>query len=208
VSVYLDHEVGVGLVLSSRFAYSDDRHRHRVFDELLGEGRKAGFDGNTTEVSQRLGYPVEAAWGLTLTPWAELTHRVQKVDGFTMASPYVSDVSYAATEVGETEAALGIDARSAPIALGAGASLVLSGGLSYTHSLVRDDYELEMREEALEGFTQRETVERPELRQIGLNLGAELAVGESLAIGAGVALTSDPAEGTAEAARFSLTYRF
>jgi hypothetical protein len=58
VSVYVDHELASGLVLSSRFAYSDERHQQRVHDELVGEGERAGFDGSTTEVSQRLGYPL------------------------------------------------------------------------------------------------------------------------------------------------------
>ena len=122
---------------------------------------------------------------------------MQEVDGFTMSNPYVSDVSYSAAEVGETEAAVGLDARSRPLALGDDASLVLSGGVSYTHSLARDDYEVQIREQEVDGFTQRETVERPELRQVGLNLGAQLGVGESLTLGAGLALTHDPAEGVA-----------
>jgi hypothetical protein len=38
---------------------------------------------------------------------------------------------------------------------------------------------VQIREQEVDGFTQRETVERPELRQVGLNLGAQLGVGRA-----------------------------
>lgn len=206
VALYLENRLG-GLELGTRLAYSNDSHEHRVHDSLVGEGDSASFDGRTVRLSQRAGYPLRRD-GYTLTPWVELAHGSRDVDDFTLSSPFVSDATYSVGAVSDTEASIGLSLASDPIALGAGTSLTLLGGVSYTHSLVRDDYELRIREEATAGHAQRETVERPDLRTLGLNLGAQLQIGEDLALGAGLSLTRDPAAGTAEAARVSLTYRF
>jgi outer membrane autotransporter protein len=125
-----------------------------------------------------------------------------------MTNPYVSDVTYAVAPISETEAALGLDVASDPMALTDSTTLVVFGGLSYAHSLARDDYDVRVQEAAVSNYTQRETIERPELRTLGLNLGAQMVVGEQLALGLGLGVTADPEEGMAEAARVSLNYRF
>jgi hypothetical protein len=209
VALYLDHGLG-GLELGTRLVYGNDTHVHRLYDELIGEGDRATFGGRTMELSQRAGYPVAAAGGaVTLTPWVQLTQRRQETDAFTMANPYTSEATYEAAAVSDTEASLGLDAAGAAIPLGDGrARLFHFGGISYTHSLLRDDYELSITEAAVQGFTERQTVERPELRTVGLNLGAQLEVGERLSLGAGLGVSADPALGTEESARLNLTYRF
>jgi phospholipase/lecithinase/hemolysin len=206
VSFYAQSRLGA-LELGSRFVYSNDTHEHRLYDELVDQGSRASFGGSTLELSQRAGLPVRRQ-GMTITPWASLTYRSQEVDSFSMTNPYVSDVTYAVAPISETEAALGLDVASDPMALTDSTTLVVFGGLSYAHSLARDDYDVRVQEAAVSNYTQRETIERPELRTLGLNLGAQMVVGERLALGLGLGVTADPEEGMAEAARVSLNYRF
>lgn len=206
LSMYLTHKAA-SLDLRTRVAVSDDRHSRSEHDELIGSTSRAGFGGRTTEVAQRAGYVVEVGWA-TLTPWLELTHRVQEVDGFTIQNPYISDVSYSSARAAETLAGIGLNLRSAPIAMGEAGLLRLSAGVSYTQSLRRDDYKVSITEAASVGPAHQETIERPDLREIGVSLGGEMAMGERLALGAGIGVAHDPELGSRQEAMLRLNYRF
>jgi len=176
VSVYLKRKLR-GLDLRTRLTVSDHEHLKSEHDELIGATSRASFDGRTTELVQRAGYPVEVGGGAAvLTPWLELTHRRQEIEEFTISNPYVSDVTYSGTEVGETLAGIGLDARVEPIALGETATLRLFGGLGYAQSLARDDHRLTIGEAAGLGADQVETIEREQLRRVTLSLGGEVGV--------------------------------
>jgi outer membrane autotransporter protein len=185
----------------------DDRHEKSDHDELIDETSRAEFGGRTTELAQRAGYPLSLA-GAVWTPWVELTHRVQEVDSFTMSNPYVSDVTYSAAEAAETLAGIGIDAASEPLPVGEDASFRLRGGLFYTQSLARDDYRVTVSEASGSNLNREEVIEQPQLRQIGLNLGGELAVGERLAVGAGLTVTEDLDRGRDQEFSLRFSYRF
>lgn len=206
VSVYLDQDVH-GLAARTRLTVADHASTRTEHDALIGATRNARFDGRTTELAQRFGLPLEGA-GAVVTPWLELSHRRQENDGFTVSNPYLSDVTYSATEASETLAGIGLDARTRRMALGKRASLSLHGGLAYTQSLARDDYRLEISETAGVGADQVETIEREELRQVTLDLGGEVAFGERLSLGAGVAVSEDLDLGREQAVSFRLNYRF
>jgi outer membrane autotransporter protein len=186
---------------------SDDRHERSDYDELIDATSRTRFSGSTTELAQRAGYPVAFA-GASWTPWLEVTHRVQEVDSFTMSNPYVSDVTYSAAWVAETLTGIGVDAVSEPMTVGGGASLRLHGGLSYTQSLSRGDYRVSISEAAGTGPAQEERIERPQLRQIGLSLGGQLALGEQLSVGAGIAVTEDLDRGRDQEVALQVSYRF
>jgi hypothetical protein len=206
VSVYLDHDAG-GLALRTRLTVSDDRHVKSEHDALVGITNTARFDGRTTEVAQRAGYPL-ALGGVTWTPWAELGRRVQEVDGFTIGNPYLSDVTYSDTEVGDTLARVGLDALSEPIAIGESASLRLFGGVAYGQSLARDDYRVTISEAAGLVPDQKETIDRGQLRELDLTLGGQLALGERLSLAAGLGLSQDLDQGSEQQASLRLSYRF
>jgi hypothetical protein len=125
-----------------------------------------------------------------------------------MSNPYVSDVTYSAAEAAETLAGIGVDAVSEPLPVGEGATFRFRGGLSYTQSLTRDDYRVTVSEGSGSNLAQDERIERPQLRQVGLSLGGELAVGERLAVGAGVSVTEDLDRGRDEELSLRLSYRF
>jgi hypothetical protein len=149
--------------------------------------------------------PVERE-GFTLTPWAELGVEREETDSFTIGNPYFADQSYSAAPVTDTLGSLGLDLQLDPFRLGETGWLTLHGGISYTHGLAEDDYRI--RTEDAFGAMQDETIERPETRAFGLNVGASLALGERLALEGGLALEHDLNSGTEEAARVALTYRF
>ena len=205
ISFYLDQKLGAFEVGTDLF-YSKDRHQKVEYDEVAGQHDRAGFDGRTVSLSERLGYPVRHQ-GMVLTPWAGVSYQMQQVDGFTIANPFVSDQTYSDTQVADTLASIGLDARLDPIALGEGANLTLFGGLSYTHGLIQDDYKVKIKEAAFDNV-QEETIDRPQTRTIGLNLGGSLHMGNDLSLDAGVGIDHDLATGTAEAGRVGVTYRF
>lgn len=205
VTMYLTQELG-GFDLRTRLGVSDDRHGRREHDDLLDATDRASYGGSTTELVQRVSYPVALGSG-TLTPWLEVSRRAQKVDEFTIESPYISDVTYSAAEASETLAGIGLNARAEPIWLGDETNLRLFGAISYTQSLVREDYHLTISEAASEA-KQRETIERGQLQRLGLNVGARLNVGDRLSIGADVGLTQDAELGARQQAMLRFNYRF
>ena len=206
VSLYLDQKAGP-LALRTRLTVAEHESTKVEHDSLIDATRQTRFGGRTTEVSQRVGYPLDLA-GTVFMPWLELDHRRQENDGFTIENPYISDVRYSDTEASETLAGIGIDARSRPFWLGERTRLELYGGLAYTQSLAREDYRLTISEAAGVGPDQHETIERPQLRQVTLNLGGQVALGERLSLGAGVALAEDLDYGRDQAVTFRLGYRF
>ncbi|HEX6012138.1 MAG TPA: hypothetical protein VFY87_10130, partial [Geminicoccaceae bacterium] len=131
-----------------------------------------------------------------------------EVDSFTMSNPYVSDVTYSATKAAETLAGIGVAAVPEPLPVGEGATFRVRGGLSYTQSRTRDDYRVTVSEASGSNPAREERIERPQLRQIGLSLGGELAVGERLAVGAGVAVAEDLDRGRDQEFSLRLSYRF
>lgn len=206
VSFYVDRPVR-GFALRTRLTVAEHDHGRTEHDGLIGQTVQGRFGGRTTELAQRAGYPV-ALGEAVVTPWVELLHRRQETDAFTQANPYLGEVTYSATEAGETLAGFGLDARLAPIALGERASLRFLGSVGYAQSLQRDDYRLEIRDGGEVGAEQVERIERSQLRQLSLDLGAELAVGDGLSLGAGLGMVHDLDHGSEQAASVRFTYRF
>ena len=190
------------LALDTSFAYSRDAHQA---DGYGGPGGRASFDGWTTSVAQRVGVPLRAGGGLTLTPWAGLAYARQATGGFTLEDPGLGEQRYSGVAVGEATASLGVDGELAPVRLGEGAWLRLRGGLSYTQGLVRDDYRVRV---AALGAEHEETVGQPATRAVGLRLGGSLEAGGALAVDAEVSAEEDLAAGPAGTGQVALTYRF
>ena len=78
----------------------DSRDAHQA-DGYGGPGGRASFDGWTTSVAQRVGVPLRAGGGLTLTPWAGLAYARQATGGFTLEDPGLGEQRYSGVEVGE-----------------------------------------------------------------------------------------------------------
>ena len=95
--------------------------------------------------------------------------------------------------------------RLNPFQLGETGWLTLFGGVSYTHGIVQDDYQI--RTEDSFGVDE-DTIDRPDTRTFGLSVGASLALGERLALEGGLGLEHDLNTGTEETARLALSYRF
>jgi hypothetical protein len=55
---------------------------------------------------------------------------------------------------------------------------------------------------------QVETIERETLREVGLSFGGQVAVGERLSVGAGVALSRDLDQGSDQQVAVRVSYRF
>jgi uncharacterized protein with beta-barrel porin domain len=125
---------------------------------------------------------------LTLTPWAELSFQRQDTDSFSIADPFVSDLTYESSPVSETSAAIGLSLGLVPIELGDMGWLRLRADLGYTHGIAADDYKLSIREAAVQGYTQRETVANEPDRSIDLGLGASWDATPGLALSAGYRL--------------------
>ena len=136
VSVYFSHKVQ-GFDLRTRLSVADEQHTQSRHDALIDATSRASFDGRTTEVAQRVGYPVTVG-GALLTPWVELGHQVQEIDSFTIDDPYVSDVTYSSATATDTLARIGLDTLSDPIRFGTSASLHLRRAV-LPQSLSRDD---------------------------------------------------------------------
>ena len=201
MAAHLRQRLGA-LALDTSFAYSRDAHQA---DGYGGPGGRASFDGWTASVAQRVGVPLRAGGGLTVTPWAGLAYARQAADGFTLEDPGLGEQRYSGVAVGEATASLGVDGELAPVRLGGGAWLRLRGGLSYTQGLVRDDYRVRV---AALGAEHEETVGQPATRAVGLRLGGSLEAGGALAVDAEVSAEEDLAAGPAGTGQVALTYRF
>jgi hypothetical protein len=198
MAAYLRQRLGA-LALDTSFAYSRDAH------QAAGYGGRSSFAGWTGTVAQRVGLPLRAGGGLTVTPWAGLAYARQAADGFTLEDPGLGEQRYSGVAVGEATASLGLDGELAPVRLGEGAWLRLRGGLSYTQGLVRDDYRVRV---AALGAEREETVGQPATRAVGLRLEGSLALGGALAVEGGLAAEEDLAAGPAGTGRVALSYRF
>ena len=182
----LDHRAG-RLSLRSSVLYADDRYTTRSYDDFVGEGTSTDFDGSTLRVGQKVGWDLEAG-PLLLTSWAELSYSRQETDGFGMADPFVSDLSYDAAAVAETSAAIGLSMNLLPLDLGGFGKLRLKADIGYTHGLAADDYRLSVKEAAVAGYTQRETVANTPDRSLQLGLAAGWEVAPAIAVTAGYGL--------------------
>jgi hypothetical protein len=198
MAAYLRQRLGA-LALDTSFAYSRDGH------QAAGYGGGSSFAGWTGTVAQRVGVPLRAGGGLTVTPWAGLAYARQAADGFTLEDPGLGEQRYSGVAVGEATASLGVDGELAPVRLGGGTWLRLRGGLSYTQGLVRDDYRVRV---AALGAEHEETVGQPATRAVGLRLGGSLEAGGALAVDAEVSAEEDLAAGPAGTGQVALTYRF
>ena len=198
MAAYLRQRLGA-LALDTGFAYSRDAH------QAAGYGGGSSFAGWTGTVAQRVGVPLRAGGGLTVTPWAGLAYARQAADGFTLEDPGLGEQRYSGVAVGEATASLGLDGELAPVRLGGAAWLRLRGGLSYTQGLVRDDYRVRV---AALGTEHTETVGQPATRAVGLRLDGSLALGGTLAVDAEVSAEEDLAAGPAGAGRLALSYHF
>lgn len=205
VSFLIENRLGA-FQMTTRVDYSDEQHRKTDYDEVIGAGRAASFDGRTVSMAERIGRPIELE-RFTLTPWTELSYATQTVDSFTMSNPYLSDETYSVGTVSDTLAGLGLDLGLAPLSLGGERWLSLSGGVSYTHGLVQDDYRVRV-EEAAFGSVQEETIDRPDTRTFAFSLAGDIALGGTLSLGAQLRLDHDLNTGTEETARLGLSYRF
>lgn len=202
-SAFLQHEMGL-LRLETRLAYSHDSHEQLVRDRLFDSQDRVSFDGRSMALAQRLGAPVRRG-GLVVTPWAELGYESQALDGFS-AGPAGMEQTYGDVEVSDVLASFGIDGRLEPVALGERAYVSLNAGLSYTHGLRQDDYEVEVEQAGL--GSQQETIARPTVQTVGLSLGGTMGVGEALSLDAGLLLQHDLEEGPSQSARVGVSWRF
>jgi phospholipase/lecithinase/hemolysin len=199
----LGHKLG-GLELTTSFLYSDDRHSRSSHDDFVDETNHADFGGNTMRLGQRFSYGI-AASGVTWTPWVELSWQRQDVDEFTIADPYVSDVTYDAGAVEETSLGLGIAGSSDAIPVGEQGSLRLFGGIGYTHSLSMDDYQVAISEAAVANYTQQETVQRESIRSVNLNFGATWEASSSLALSAAYRMDTPVQDGSVYQTQHAIT---
>jgi hypothetical protein len=71
-----------------------------------------------------------------------------------------------------------------------------------------DDYEVTIREAALAGLKQTETVKRDGVEMVGLRLGSVLDMGESLSLSADYALTKQMGAEADHAITARFNYRF
>ena len=127
ISFYLDQKLGV-FELGTDLFYSKDHHQKLEYDEVAGQHDRAGFDGRTVSLSERLGYPVHRQ-GMVLTPGRGSPTRCTG-RRFHDCQP-VRLRSDLFRHPGGRHAGLGrLDASLDPIALGEGTSLTLFGGLS------------------------------------------------------------------------------
>jgi hypothetical protein len=198
MTAYLRQRLGA-LELDTSLGYSRDGH------QADGYRGRASFAGRTVGVAQRVGLPLRAGGGLTVTPWAGLAYVSQAAAGFSLGDPSFGEQRYGGVSVGDATASLGLDGELAPVRLGEGAWLSLRGGLSYTQGLARDDYRVRV---AALGVGQQETVARPATRALGLSLDGSLALGAALALDAGLSLEEDLATGPAGVGQVTLSYRF
>ena len=206
VSLYLDTQLA-GIDLRTTASFADDQYDHTSFDTLVGERNAASHGGRTVALSQTASkaFRLGSSW---LQPWVNITHTQQQIDGYTISNPYVSDLTYSGAEVNDTVASLGLNATADRIALTRELGLTLTGGLSYTRSLHLDDYQVQVREQALGGLDQTETIEREGYETVGLRLGSVLDMGEALSLSADYALTKQMGVETDHAITARFNYRF
>ena len=202
-SAFLQHGMGM-LQLQTRFAYSHDRHEQVESDQMFDSQDRVSFKGRSMELAQRVGVPVKRD-RMVVTPWAELGYESQAADGFSVGEG-VTEQTYGDVEVSDMLASFGIDTSLEPLALGERALLTLRGGLSYTHGLRQDDYEVEVEQAGL--GSQQETIDRPTVQTVGLTLGGTLGLSEALAVDAGVLLQHDLEAGASQSARVGVSWRF
>ena len=195
-----------GLVLQTKASFSDDRHTRREADGLVGGSTRADFNGRTTAFSQTAALPKRLG-GAVLTPWVNLSHTVQEVDGFTIANPYLSDLTYSGASVAETYATVGLNFEAAPIDLGRDRGLRLTGGLTWSRSLGLDDYEVRVTE-ARFGNASTETIGREPVSVLGLTAGAEMTLGKDLSLSADYALAKQDGADVAQNLMLRLSHRF
>jgi hypothetical protein len=206
VSLYLNTQLA-GIDLRTTASFADDQYDHTSFDTLVGERNAASHGGRTVALSQTASkaFRLGSSW---LQPWVNITHTQQQIDGYTISNPYVSDLTYSGAEVNDTVASLGLNATADRIALTRELGLTLTGGLSYTRSLHLDDYQVQVREQALGGLDQTETIEREGYETVGLRLGSVLDMGEALSLSADYALTKQMGVETDHAITARFNYRF
>lgn len=206
VSLFVDTKAGP-FSLRTKASFANDTYQKVTFDDVVGESHGASHDGRTMSVSQTAStaHRVGRAW---LQPWVNLTHTRQEIDGYTISNPYVSDLTYSGAETSDTLASIGLNATGDRLALSSTAGLTFSGGLSYTRSLGMDDYEVTVREEALKGVEQTETVERDDVETVGVRLSSAFDMGEAVSLSADYALTNQLGFDTNHAVTARFNYRF
>jgi len=206
VSLFVDTKAGP-FSLRTKASFANDTYDKVTFDDVVGESHGASHDGRTMSVSQTAStaHRVGKTW---LQPWVNLTHTRQEIDGYTISNPYVSDLTYSGVETNETLASIGLNATADRLALGSTAGVTFSGGFSYTRSLGMDDYEVTVREEALKGLKQTETVERDDVETVGVRLSSVFDMGDAVSLSADYALTKQLGFDTDHAVTARFNYRF
>jgi phospholipase/lecithinase/hemolysin len=206
VSVYVDSKLG-GIDLRTRASFANDSYEKATYNEVVDEANSVRHGGRTMSISQTASKALRVgnAW---LQPWVNVTHSEQQIDGYTISNPFVSDLTYSDATVTDTVASLGLNATSDRFTLGGGTTLTLTGGLSYTRSLRADDYEVTIKEAAMAGLKQTETVEREGAEMIGLRLGSALEMGESLSLSTDYAFTKQMGVEADHSVTARFNYRF
>lgn len=205
VSFYHDAALGP-FQLHSLATWSEDRYRASQHDSLIDAGYGSAFEGRTMSVAQTASLPLQQGWA-RLTPWIGIEHVRQDVDGYTEANPYVSDVRYDAAQVDDTIARIGLRGELDPIRLGDTGLLTLSGGIAYGRSLKRADHVVTMTETGT-GYVQEQEIPREMLSQMAASLAADLAVNDSLSLGAAYATAHQIGGESAHNLVFRLRYAF
>jgi hypothetical protein len=121
--------------------------------------------------------------------------------GVTYRLDETTSVGIAITSYSDTSSS-----ESGDIASSSYLASTLRGGLSYTHGLRQDDYEVEVEQAGL--GSQQETIDRPTIQTVGLTLGGTLGLSEALAVDAGVLLQHDLEAGASQSARVGVSWRF
>jgi hypothetical protein len=195
-----------GFTATTQFAYLQHSYSDRGHDADVGLQGTNRYSGNSWSLDQRIARPLSTAAG-TITPWASLGYQTNELEPYTAKSLYTSDVRFSGATATDVTGAIGLDLRHAPIQLGRGRNLQLSGAAAYRASLHRDDVEVAMEEAAIPGVTQRETIEREQIERLDLVLDVALGLAEDLDLRAAYAFTTDRVDHD-QVVRFSLDYRF
>ena len=195
-----------GFTGTTQFAWLQHSYADRAHDVDVGRQGVNRHAGRSFALDQQIARPLRTALG-TITPWASLGYRSQDLEPYTAKSLYTSDVRFSGATVSDVDGALGLELRSAAIELGHGRALRLLGGATYRTSLYRDDVEVGMREAALPGLRQTETIERERIERFDLALDAVLALDDDLELRAAYAFMTNRFDHE-QRLRFSLAYRF
>lgn len=187
VASYIRTDIGP---INSKTQISALQHtRHdRAYDELMDFGIRNRANSSSWSVQQRFSSLFNLG-GVTLAPWAGLTHHTLQLETDRHQSLYTSPTQVQASSYNTLMAGSGLNVVGHPISLAHGAELQLNASLSVEQNLYRDAVELSFTEAALSGVVQRESVDLGDMerRKMGMGAGLSLHNGLNVYLGYSVA---------------------